>query len=217
MQEGAEREKSCVFVYSCNGKKLNWARLLSFLEEAVGEVRETYYRDNYHFGYLQFLKVDASLKAVEVLSQKELDDVVLCAERCVRCGPGHDNTDPSTPLVPNVILVIKNLPYNMKQATLLHILACFPDHKADDVSFHHDSAGLFRGMAFVKYASLSDAIFVFEHLNGIDVGGRPIKIEYKRKPDPLDEEHQKIQQQLLHFKVCFVLFVDCLCVLLMCF
>ena len=190
-----------MFVYSLNGKRLNWPQILGVLDGVVGETREYYFRENSHFGFLQFQTVEASIKAVEALAQRELGDIVLGAERCLRCGPGHDNPDPSTPLQPNVILVIKNLPYNMKQATLLQILACFPEQKPDDVSFHHDSAGLFRGMAFVKYCSLPDAVFVFEHLNGIDVGGRQIKIEYKRKPDPLDEEHQKIQQQLLHFKV----------------
>ena len=201
VQEGYDKDKTCVFVYSLNGKKLHWPHILTYLDEVVGETREYYFRENSLFGFLQFQTVEASLKGVEALSQKELGEVVLGAERCVRCGPGHDNPDPSSPLIPNIILVIKNLPYNMKQATLLQIIACFPEQKPDDVSFHHDSAGFFRGMVFVKFNSLPDAVFVYEHLNGIDVGGRQIKIEYKRKPDPLDEENQKIQQQLLHFKV----------------
>ena len=64
----------------------------------------------------------------------------------------------------------------MKEEKLRRILHAFEEQKPEDVSFHHDSSGTFRGMAFVKYSSIQDASFVFDHINSIDVGGRPIKV-----------------------------------------
>jgi RNA recognition motif-containing protein len=196
-----DKEKLCLFVYSCNGKKLNWPTIIAALDEGVAESREYYFKENHMFGFIQFQKPESVSKAIEILANSEIDGVHLDAERCLRASPGKDPKDPSDAiLVTNNILVIKNLPYNMKEEKLLNILNAFEDQRPEDVSFHHDSSGTFRGMVFVKYSSVQDAVFVYEHINNIDVGGRPIKIEYKRKPDPTDEEYQKLQQQLQHFK-----------------
>jgi hypothetical protein len=168
--------------------------VIAHLDARVPETREYYYRENRAFGYIQFQHPEAATKAVEILTNAEIGGAILGAEKCLRLTAKEDNT-----VVTNSILVIKNLPYNMKEEKLLNILHAF-DERPEDVSFHHDSNGTFRGMAFVKYSSVADAVFVYDHINSIDVGGRPLKVEYKRKPDPNDEEHQKLQQQLLHFK-----------------
>lgn len=49
------------------------------------------------------------------------------------------------------------------------------------INLHFDNMGVFRGMAFIKYRLLDDAIKVYEALNGFDVGGRKVRVEYKRK------------------------------------
>ncbi len=69
------------------------------------------------------------------------------------------------------------------------------------INLHFDNLGVFRGMvsiksryslyyyrslvlriqAFIKYRLLEDAIKVYESLNGYDVGGRKVRVEYKRK------------------------------------
>jgi len=192
-----EKEKLSVFVYGCHGKKPNWKAVLEVVDAKVAQPREYYHKEGSGFGFIQFQSVEASAKAAECLNNIEIESTLLGAERCSRASPFRENAD--SPLVKNSILVIKNLPYNMKEEKLLHILNTF-DEQPEDVSFHHDSSGTFRGMAFVKYSSIQDSSFVFEHISSIDVGGRPIKVEYKRKPDPADEDHQKIQQQLQHFK-----------------
>jgi RNA recognition motif-containing protein len=192
-----EKEKLSIFIYSCNAKKLRWNSIIQLIDDRIREPREFYYRENQCFGFIQFQQTDVASKAVELLNDIDVGGSILGVERCTRGCPGRDDT---TPLVKNSILVIKNLPYNMKEEKLRHILHAFEEQRPEDVSFHHDSSGTFRGMAFVKYSSIQDAAFVFDHINSIDVGGRPIKVEYKRKPDPSDEDHQKIQQQLQHFK-----------------
>jgi hypothetical protein len=197
-----DKEKMCVFIYSCNGKKLNWPTILSVLEDVPIETLEYYYRENQLFGFIQLQSAENVAKAIETFANIEIDGALLDAERCFRASPGRDPKDPiDGTVIPNNILVIKNLPYNMKEEKLVHILNVFENQRPEDISFHHDSSGTFRGMVFVKYYSIQDAVYVYEHINNIDVGGRPIKIEYKRKPDPMDDEYQKLHQQLLHFKV----------------
>lgn len=40
---------------------------------------------------------------------------------------------------------------------------------------------MFRGMAFVKYREIEHATRVFEEMNEMDIMGRKVRIEYKRK------------------------------------
>jgi len=86
------------------------------------------------------------------------------------------------------------------------------------VNLHYEG-GIFKGMAFIKYKHIEEAIKVFEALNGLDVGGRKVRVEYKRKnkdkvnsPSSIvsagevppewseDEELKKIWEQLNEFK-----------------
>lgn len=199
-----EKEKTCIFLCCAPaGKKLDSEAILSYIEESVGSKSTTssYFLD--YFGFVQFTKAELATKAVDQMNGIEVGGTEVVVERCARSVPGRDlkASSDATQTVKNTTLVIKNLPFSMKQEKLMLILHAFDEQKPESVAFHHDSSGTFRGMAFAKYRSIQDAVFVFDHINGIDVGGRPIRVEYKRKPDPADDEHQKIQQQLLHFKV----------------
>eukprot|EP00010_Vexillifera_abyssalis_P006302 CAMPEP_0201546912 /NCGR_PEP_ID=MMETSP0173_2-20130828/3291_1 /ASSEMBLY_ACC=CAM_ASM_000268 /TAXON_ID=218659 /ORGANISM="Vexillifera sp., Strain DIVA3 564/2" /LENGTH=769 /DNA_ID=CAMNT_0047955745 /DNA_START=31 /DNA_END=2337 /DNA_ORIENTATION=+ len=151
-------------------------------------------------------------------------------QRCTKVTPGRDPRKSNDPKVHNSILVIKNLPFSLKQEELTAVLAAYPS-VPESVSFHYDSSGMFRGMAFIKYASVQDAVNIFDVINGMDVGGRPIRVEYKRNrekrrnnssspsspsssssskaspntkrrsPDfAMDEEGKKLFDQLNHFK-----------------
>jgi len=78
-------------------------------------------------------------------------------------------------------LVLKNLPFSLKQDQLQEILMAMNTTAPQSINLHFDNMGVFRGMAFIKYRSLDDAIKVYEALNGYDVGGRKVRVEYKRK------------------------------------
>jgi RNA recognition motif-containing protein len=82
---------------------------------------------------------------------------------------------------PDTILVLKNLPFSLKQDQLQEILMAMNTTAPQSINLHFDNMGVFRGMAFIKYRSLDDAIKVYESLNGYDVGGRKVRVEYKRK------------------------------------
>jgi len=89
----------------------------------------------------------------------------------------------ASPIVekPDTILVLKNLPFSLKQDQLQEILMAVNTTAPQSINLHFDNMGVFRGMAFIKYRLLDDAIKVFEALNGYDVGGRKVRVEYKRK------------------------------------
>lgn len=86
-----------------------------------------------------------------------------------------------TPEKPDTILVLKNLPFSLKQDQLQEILMAMNTTAPQSINLHFDNMGVFRGMAFIKYRLLDDAIKVYEALNGYDVGGRKVRVEYKRK------------------------------------
>lgn len=113
---------------------------------------------------------------------------------------------PSTPtqnaedeVIPTAI-VIKNIPFNVKRETLLDIivsLSCMrfffcrtslttssqaslsiPTPYA--FNYHLDQQGSFRGLAFANFRQAVDADAVVAALNGFEVQGRKLRVEYKK-------------------------------------
>eukprot|EP01112_Ceratiomyxa_fruticulosa_P004050 TRINITY_DN1439_c0_g1_i7.p1 TRINITY_DN1439_c0_g1~~TRINITY_DN1439_c0_g1_i7.p1 ORF type:complete len:467 (-),score=116.69 TRINITY_DN1439_c0_g1_i7:236-1636(-) len=130
--------------------------------------------------------------------------------------PGSVATPPADK--PDTILVLKNLPFSLKQDQLEEILRPLSENVPQSVNLHYEG-GIFKGMAFIKYKHIEEAIKVFDALNGLDVGGRKVRVEYKRKnkdkvnsPSSIvssgevppewseDEELKKIWEQLNEFK-----------------
>jgi len=113
------------------------------------------------------------------------------------------------PEKPDTILVLKNLPFSLKQDQLQEILMQMNSNAPQSINLHFDNLGVFRGMAFIKYRNLDDAIKVFDNLNGYDVGGRKVRVEYKRKnkgqPSDVpqewidDEDLRKLWEQVKEF------------------
>jgi R3H domain/RNA recognition motif. (a.k.a. RRM, RBD, or RNP domain) len=116
------------------------------------------------------------------------------------------NAPPSVPslnqgaedeVIPTAI-VIKNIPFNVKRETLLDIIVCplllstpftnlsslkqaslaIPTPYA--FNYHLDQSGSFRGLAFANFRQASDADAVVAALNGFDVQGRKLRVEYKK-------------------------------------
>jgi len=106
----------------------------------------------------------------------------------------------------------------LKQDQLEDILRPLSENIPQSVNLHYEG-GIFKGMAFIKYKHIEEAIKVFDSLNGLDVGGRKVRVEYKRKnkdkvnsPSSIvsageipnewseDDELKKIWEQLNEFK-----------------
>eukprot|EP01105_Mastigella_eilhardi_P015815 TRINITY_DN3620_c0_g1_i1.p1 TRINITY_DN3620_c0_g1~~TRINITY_DN3620_c0_g1_i1.p1 ORF type:complete len:304 (-),score=81.61 TRINITY_DN3620_c0_g1_i1:539-1429(-) len=102
---------------------------------------------------------------------------------------------------PNCTVVLKNLPFYMKQDVLYQTLARagVPPHH---IGMHYDGNGMFRGMAFIKYHTIAEATKAVELIPTVDFGGRRIKCEFKNKkansvPVIQDEGMRKIWDELV--------------------
>lgn len=99
-------------------------------------------------------------------------------------------------IIPTAI-VIKNIPFNVKRETLLELIVrpCCPPLAQSNISrlqaslsiptpyafnYHLDQQGAFRGLAFANFRQAPDADAVVAALNGFDVQGRKLRVEYKK-------------------------------------
>ncbi|OCH95294.1 hypothetical protein OBBRIDRAFT_788487 [Obba rivulosa] len=99
---------------------------------------------------------------------------------------GSHITSPGTPglvgddeIIPTAI-VIKNIPFNVKRETLLDIIASLAIPTPYAFNYHLDQSGQFRGLAFANFRQAADADAVVAALNGFDVQGRKLRVEYKK-------------------------------------
>jgi RNA recognition motif-containing protein len=83
---------------------------------------------------------------------------------------------------PSSTLVLKNLAFNLKQERLLAALTQ-ANIEPQSVNYQYGSTGTFRGVAFAKYMKLEDAIRAFERLSRMEIEGRSVRVEYKRRSD----------------------------------
>lgn len=205
-KENEEPEKNVLFISALSyGDKLNSTQVIK-AAEAYGALKAHNFREKQSFGFLQFVDSDAYEKAVEKLNNLDVDGTKIVAEKCLRITPGRDpRTHEANSEFKNSTLVLKNLPFQLKQEKLEEILNQYST-KPVNVSYLYDGTGMFRGMAFVKYKEIEHATNVFEHLNNLDITGRKVRVEYKRvtkdneneKPESADDK--KIQDQLNSFK-----------------
>jgi len=102
---------------------------------------------------------------------------------------GHLNVPPMAPSTPSqnpddevipTAIVIKNIPFNVKRETLLDIIASLSIPTPYAFNYHLDQQGSFRGLAFANFRQAVDADAVVAALNGFDVQGRKLRVEYKK-------------------------------------
>jgi RNA recognition motif-containing protein len=87
--------------------------------------------------------------------------------------PGDDEIIPTA-------IVIKNIPFNVKRETLLDIITSLSIPTPYAFNYHLDQQGAFRGLAFANFRQAVDADAVVAALNGFDVQGRKLRVEYKK-------------------------------------
>ncbi|KAI0798084.1 hypothetical protein C8Q75DRAFT_801975 [Abortiporus biennis] len=92
-------------------------------------------------------------------------------------APGTPGADDE--IIPTAI-VIKNIPFNVKRETLLDIIASLSIPTPYAFNYHLDQSGQFRGLAFANFRQSADADAVVAALNGFDVQGRKLRVEYKK-------------------------------------
>ncbi|CAE6408682.1 unnamed protein product [Rhizoctonia solani] len=82
-------------------------------------------------------------------------------------------------IIPTAI-VIKNIPFTVKRETLLDIISSLSIPTPYAFNYHLDTQGQFRGLAFANFRLPQDADAVVAALNGFDVQGRKLRVEYKK-------------------------------------
>jgi RNA recognition motif-containing protein len=77
-------------------------------------------------------------------------------------------------------LVIKNLPFKFKSCDLDKLLVLH-ETKPKNVRLLRDEIGRFSGMAFIRCQSKEEAQKLIRSMDGLDIGGRNVQVEFKTK------------------------------------
>ncbi|AET39725.1 Pin4p Ecym_4705 [Eremothecium cymbalariae DBVPG len=81
-------------------------------------------------------------------------------------------------VIPTAI-VIKNIPFAIKKEQLLGVIAKMDLPLPYAFNYHFDN-GVFRGLAFANFTTTEETTQVVESLNGKEIGGRRLRVEYKK-------------------------------------
>ncbi|TIA88845.1 hypothetical protein E3P99_02362 [Wallemia hederae] len=95
-------------------------------------------------------------------------------------------------VIPNAV-VIKNIPFSLPKDQLLGIIHDLNIPTPYAFNYHYDcsnptSEPAFRGLAFANFRTSHDASAIVAALNGFDVLGRKLRVEYKKVLHPEDKE-----------------------------
>lgn len=81
-------------------------------------------------------------------------------------------------IIPTAI-VLKNIPFVIKKEELLEVMVQLGLPLPYAFNYHFDN-GVFRGLAFANFATPEETAVVIANLNGRDIGGRKLRVEYKK-------------------------------------
>ncbi|QLQ79195.1 hypothetical protein HG537_0B05420 [Torulaspora globosa] len=115
-------------------------------------------------------------------------------------------------VIPTAI-VIKNIPFAIKKEQLLDVIAKLDLPLPYAFNYHFDN-GVFRGLAFANFTNTTETTQVLNSLNGREIGGRKIRVEFKKmlpqaererierekreKRGQLEEQHKSLSNLSLH-------------------
>ena len=94
-------------------------------------------------------------------------------------------------LIPTAI-VIKNIPFAVRKETLASIMLDMHLPQPYAFNYHFDN-GVFRGLAFANFQSAKDTRVVIDAMNGMDVHGRKLRVEYKKMLP--EAERERIERE----------------------
>ncbi|KAF8934046.1 hypothetical protein BGZ58_005966 [Dissophora ornata] len=118
----------------------------------------------------------------------QLQQQQLQLQQLVLLQQGEEQVD----TIPTAI-VIKNIPFSVKRDSLLAILDNLDIPKPYAFNYHFDN-GIFRGLAFANYRTAEEADLVFNAVNGFEVQGRKLRVEFK-KVMPAAEQEKRDQEK----------------------
>lgn len=99
--------------------------------------------------------------------------------------------DDDDELIPTAI-VIKNIPFAIKKEQLLDVMTKLNLPLPYAFNYHFDN-GVFRGLAFANFTSTEETSMVVNNLNGREIGGRKLRVEYKKMLPA--QERERIERE----------------------
>ncbi|KAI5928208.1 hypothetical protein F4810DRAFT_698831 [Camillea tinctor] len=110
--------------------------------------------------------------------------------------PGSADADQ---LIPTAI-VIKNIQFQCRKEILQGLMASMNLPQPYAFNYHFDK-GVFRGLAFANFSTAEDTAIVIQKMNGLEVMGRKLRVEYKKmlpqdERDRIDREKREKRGQL---------------------
>jgi RNA recognition motif-containing protein len=109
---------------------------------------------------------------------------------------------PMQPVDDDVIptaIVIKNIPFAVTRDHLLGVIESLGAPVPYAFNYHHDN-GVFRGLAFANFRAPEEAASVVAALNGYDVQGRKLRVEYKKVLQPGEKDKIEREKALKRMK-----------------
>ncbi|EPY52489.1 RNA-binding protein Cip2 [Schizosaccharomyces cryophilus OY26] len=84
-------------------------------------------------------------------------------------------------------IVIKNIPFSLKKEVLFKVFTALDIPRPYAFNYHFDN-GVFRGLAFANFHTPEEAKTVVQVLNGYEITGRRLRVEWKRQLPPAERE-----------------------------
>ncbi|KAI0450374.1 hypothetical protein F5B21DRAFT_437157 [Xylaria acuta] len=102
-------------------------------------------------------------------------------------------------LIPTAI-VIKNIQFQCRKEILQGLMVSMNLPQPYAFNYHFDK-GVFRGLAFANFSTAEDTAVVIQKMNGLEVMGRKLRVEYKKmlpqdERDRIDREKREKRGQL---------------------
>lgn len=94
-------------------------------------------------------------------------------------------------LIPTAI-VIKNIPFNVRKEYLTSVMIEMHLPQPYAFNYHFDN-GIFRGLAFANFQNAQDTALVIDRMNGLDIQGRKLRVEYKKMLP--EHERERIERE----------------------
>lgn len=106
-------------------------------------------------------------------------------------GDMRSTASDSEQLIPTAI-VIKNIPFAVRKEMLASLMLDMALPQPYAFNYHFDN-GVFRGLAFANFQSAEDTRMVIDAMNGMDVQGRKLRVEYKKMLP--EAERERIERE----------------------
>ncbi|KAI7906002.1 uncharacterized protein BX663DRAFT_498456 [Cokeromyces recurvatus] len=116
------------------------------------------------------------------------------ASRPISPTGSYNESNDNEPIIPTAI-VIKNIPFSVKKDALLEKFASLDIPTAYAFNYHFDN-GVFRGLAFANYRTSEEAENVVNTLNGYEIGGRKLRVEFKKMLPTVNDNNRKKEREM---------------------